>query len=390
MDSSDGKPVNPAVQAVLEEIARAKQRAAERKREQETKEKEASQYGVVKQADGSVVLRLPPAPEKPDPGDCCNSGCSPCIMDMYWDRMRAHKALVSRLEERYRRIIVNGSETDMKEEEAVDAAEQNAVLLDPLMFKRVRVLHVDELDGRFGRAIVLEATARDFALPLGQHIHIRAHTESGPANQGEDQDQDQDQAGSCSTLTRPFTPVMLQAADGVDRPHLLVRLYEGNAMSAYLRQLRVGDSILVRGPSSTIGDLGSLFGSSSSSNSRLVLVAGGSGIAPIFQILQYAHASAAHRDSRIALVQCAHRPGGLWLGREIAVLARGMPHLAHTPVVSGSNGRLTEAALRRALSLGEGGGGIGGCSAVVCGPGAFNADVGRWLRAMGVRIVHAL
>ncbi|KAJ1727210.1 hypothetical protein LPJ72_006046 [Coemansia sp. Benny D160-2] len=166
-------------------------------------------------------------------------------------------------------------------------------------------------------------------------------------------------------------------------------------MSAYLRQLRVGDSILVRGPSSTIGDLGSLFGSnsnsnSSSSNSRLVLVAGGSGIAPIFQILQYAHASAAHRDSRIALVQCAHRPGGLWLGREIAILARDMPRLAHTPVVSGSNGRLTEAALRRALSLGEGGGGIGGCSAVVCGPGSFNADVGRWLRAVGVRIVHAL
>ncbi|KAJ2504119.1 NADH-cytochrome b5 reductase-like [Coemansia sp. RSA 2049] len=386
--SSNEKPANPAVQAVLEEIARAKQRAAERKRKQETKEKEASQYGVVKQADGSVVLRLPPAPEKPEPGDCCNSGCSPCIMDMYWDRMRTHKALVSRLEERYRQIVLNGSSEEEKGKEVVvGAAEQKVVLLDPLMFKRVRVMHVDELDGRFGRAIVLEATARDFALPLGQHIHIRAHTESGSAKQGEDQDQNQ--AGSCSTLTRPFTPVMLQAADGVDRPHLLVRLYEGNAMSAYLRQLRVGDSIPVRGPSPTIGDLGSLFGSSSSS-SRLVLVAGGSGIAPIFQILQYAHASAAHRDSRIALVQCAHRPGGLWLGREIAVLARDMPHLAHTPVVSGSNGRLTEAALRRALSLGERGDSVESCSAVVCGPGSFNADVGRWLRAMGVRIVHAL
>ncbi|KAJ2658735.1 NADH-cytochrome b5 reductase-like [Coemansia sp. RSA 1200] len=385
MDSSDARPVNQAVQTVLEEIARAKQRAAERQRKQETKEKEkeeASQYGVVRQSDGTVVLRLPPAPEKPEPGDCCNSGCSPCIMDMYWDRMRTHKALVRRLEEQYRRIL-NGSE-----EEAVDAAEQKVALLDPLMFKRVRVMHVDELDGRFGRAVVLEATARDFALSLGQHIHIRAHTENGAAKQGEDQDQDQDQdQEGCSILTRPFTPVMLQAADGVDRPHLLVRLYEGNAMSAYLRQLRVGDSMLVRGPSSTIGDLGGLFGSKSSkSSSSLVLVAGGSGIAPIFQILQFAHASAAHRSSRIALVQCAHRPGGLWLRREIAALARDMPRLAHTTVVSGSSGRLTEAALRRAL--GESSNDIR--RAAVCGPGAFNADVGGWLRAMGVRIVHAL
>jgi hypothetical protein len=29
----------------------------------------------------------PPAPEKPDPNECCGSGCVPCIYDYYFDRL---------------------------------------------------------------------------------------------------------------------------------------------------------------------------------------------------------------------------------------------------------------------------------------------------------------
>ncbi|KAL5703686.1 hypothetical protein ACHQM5_022211 [Ranunculus cassubicifolius] len=29
--------------------------------------------------------KLPPAPEKPLPGDCCGNGCTPCVWDQYYE-----------------------------------------------------------------------------------------------------------------------------------------------------------------------------------------------------------------------------------------------------------------------------------------------------------------
>jgi len=30
---------------------------------------------------------IPPAPQKPDPDDCCGSGCVPCVFDYYYDQL---------------------------------------------------------------------------------------------------------------------------------------------------------------------------------------------------------------------------------------------------------------------------------------------------------------
>ncbi|KAJ4963448.1 hypothetical protein NE237_023387 [Protea cynaroides] len=32
----------------------------------------------------------PPPPEKPDPGDCCGSGCIRCVWDIYYDELEAY------------------------------------------------------------------------------------------------------------------------------------------------------------------------------------------------------------------------------------------------------------------------------------------------------------
>jgi hypothetical protein len=37
---------------------------------------------------------LPPPPEKPDPLECCNRGCSPCIFDYYWDALARWEDLI--------------------------------------------------------------------------------------------------------------------------------------------------------------------------------------------------------------------------------------------------------------------------------------------------------
>ncbi|GKV41531.1 hypothetical protein SLEP1_g49046 [Rubroshorea leprosula] len=35
----------------------------------------------------------PPPPEKPEPGDCCGSGCVRCVWDVYYDELEAYNKL---------------------------------------------------------------------------------------------------------------------------------------------------------------------------------------------------------------------------------------------------------------------------------------------------------
>nr|XP_004509322.1 uncharacterized protein LOC101508710 [Cicer arietinum] len=36
---------------------------------------------------------VPPPPEKPDPGDCCGSGCVRCVWDVYYDELEEYNKL---------------------------------------------------------------------------------------------------------------------------------------------------------------------------------------------------------------------------------------------------------------------------------------------------------
>jgi hypothetical protein len=40
---------------------------------------------------------VPRPPEKPDPQECCNRGCCPCIFDYYWDALDRWKATVEHM-----------------------------------------------------------------------------------------------------------------------------------------------------------------------------------------------------------------------------------------------------------------------------------------------------
>lgn len=39
--------------------------------------------------------KLPPPPRKPDPDECCGSGCIPCILEVYEDELDAWKKRVA-------------------------------------------------------------------------------------------------------------------------------------------------------------------------------------------------------------------------------------------------------------------------------------------------------
>lgn len=36
---------------------------------------------------------IPPPPEKPEPGDCCGSGCVRCVWDIYYDELEEYNKL---------------------------------------------------------------------------------------------------------------------------------------------------------------------------------------------------------------------------------------------------------------------------------------------------------
>lgn len=46
--------------------------------------------------------RLPPPPQPPDPSECCNSGCEPCVFELYEDALERWEARVERIRERWR------------------------------------------------------------------------------------------------------------------------------------------------------------------------------------------------------------------------------------------------------------------------------------------------
>ncbi|KAK7360102.1 hypothetical protein VNO77_02078 [Canavalia gladiata] len=42
---------------------------------------------------GNLPKEIPPPPEKPEPGDCCGSGCVRCVWDIYYEELEQYNKL---------------------------------------------------------------------------------------------------------------------------------------------------------------------------------------------------------------------------------------------------------------------------------------------------------
>lgn len=54
--------------------------------------------------DSSVVSDDDPQPRPPNPEDysgCCDSGCSPCVFDLYWDAVTRYEIEIAAWRERH-------------------------------------------------------------------------------------------------------------------------------------------------------------------------------------------------------------------------------------------------------------------------------------------------
>lgn len=120
-------------------------------------------------------------------------------------------------------------------------------------------------------------------LPIGQHIYLSAHVNG-------------------SLVVRPYTPVTSDDDKGYF--DLVVKVYfanvhpkfpEGGKMSQHLESLSIGDKILVRGPSGRLEYQGTgrfairktkTSPPAFSSYDRVGMIAGGTGITPMLQLIE--------------------------------------------------------------------------------------------------------
>lgn len=102
------------------------------------------------------------------------------------------------------------------------------------------------------------ADGQSLGLPIGQHISISANIGG-------------------KEVMRSYTPVSTNAAKGYF--DLLVKAYPQGNISKYISELKIGDTIKVRGPKGA-------FKYEPNMVKHVSMIAGGSGITPMYQILQ--------------------------------------------------------------------------------------------------------
>ncbi|MGB0954909.1 MAG: oxidoreductase-like domain-containing protein [Panacagrimonas sp.] len=52
----------------------------------------------------------PEPPDKPLPGDCCDTGCAPCVLDAYADAMQAYRTALRQWQDRQSQAIAPASQ----------------------------------------------------------------------------------------------------------------------------------------------------------------------------------------------------------------------------------------------------------------------------------------
>ncbi|GMH09655.1 hypothetical protein Nepgr_011496 [Nepenthes gracilis] len=130
--------------------------------------------------------------------------------------------------------------------------------LDPENFKEFELVKRTQLSHNVAKfTFALPTPTSVLGLPIGQHISCR-----GKDSQGEE-------------VTKPYTPTTLDTDIGYFE--LVIKMYPQGRMSHHFREMRVGDYLAVKGPKGRFkyqpGQV-RVFG----------MLAGGSGITPMFQV----------------------------------------------------------------------------------------------------------
>uniref|UniRef100_A0A452RZF0 NADH-cytochrome b5 reductase n=1 Tax=Ursus americanus TaxID=9643 RepID=A0A452RZF0_URSAM len=218
-------------------------------------------------ADEEAWLQLRPV--EPLPSQCCGSGCSPCVFDLYhrelarWEAAQASKD----------RSLLSG-------EESQSCPSQ----LSPETFLAFRISAMDRLTEDTYR--VRFALPRNCQLGLrpGQHLILRGKVDG-------------------LEIQRAYTPISPANAEGYFE--VLIKCYPTGLMSQYVKSWSTGDTAFWRGP---FGD----FFYKANQYSELLMLASGTGLAPMVPVLQ-SITDNAEDETFVTLVGCFKTFEGIYL-----------------------------------------------------------------------------
>uniref|UniRef100_A0A8C5R6F7 Cytochrome b5 reductase like n=2 Tax=Leptobrachium leishanense TaxID=445787 RepID=A0A8C5R6F7_9ANUR len=207
-------------------------------------------------------------PVEPCAAQCCGSGCSPCVFDIYQaDLERWEKAR-------------EAGDTSLLTRQIAEAGDS---LLSSETFTFFQLLLVEQETDDANRYRFKLPSGRSLGLLLGQHIVLR-----GIVN-GLD-------------IQRAYTPISRVDTKGYF--DVLIKIYEQGLMSQHIVDWKEGDWIEWRGPFGGFSYKPNQYG-------ELLMLCSGTGIAPILPILGYV-TDREEDETFITLVVCCQTIGKIY------------------------------------------------------------------------------
>lgn len=208
-------------------------------------------------------------PVEPLPSQCCGSGCSPCVFDLYqrdlarWEAARASKD----------RSLLRGSTSQSCPSE-----------LNPETFMAFRISAMDRLSKDTYLVRFALPGNSQLGLRPGQHLILRGTVDD-------------------LEIQRAYTPISPVNTEGYFE--VLIKCYQTGLMSQCVKSWRVGDAAFWRGPFGSFCYKPNQYG-------ELLMLAAGTGLAPMVPILQ-SITDNAEDETFVTLVGCFKTFEGIYL-----------------------------------------------------------------------------
>ncbi|KAE8360857.1 hypothetical protein BDV27DRAFT_167402 [Aspergillus caelatus] len=198
-------------------------------------------------------------------------------------------------------------------------------------------------------------------LPTGQHVYIRHENSQG------------------DMVSRSYTPVSTNRERG--RMELVVKTYPDGFMSQYLANLAIGDKVDFRGPGGKMKYTRYL-------TKEIGMIAGGSGITPMFSIIK-AVCTTEKDNTKISLLFANKTEADILLRKELDEYAQKFPHkfkvwyIVDTPPPGWKygSGRINEGLIKERLPRPNG----EDSKILLCGPPGMQKAMVNTLVGLGFR-----
>ncbi|XP_066991179.2 NADH-cytochrome b5 reductase-like [Anabrus simplex] len=305
---------------------------------------------------------FPPEPEKPREEDCCGSGCSPCVFDIYSKQLSEWESACCKLRENQGKSDAYNTDAD--------------TLLSSLQYSPFQLISVTQHAEnaniyRFQAVHIIDGKvmkiARNLGFSIGQHLVMRNN------KTGTDQ----------GVLTRAYTPISDSKTALQGCFDVLIKLYSNGKMSNFIRNLNLDDIVYWRGP---FGD----FKYIPNKYKFVFMLCAGTGVTPLYPIARRIVEDETE-ETFVRLIFSCKRCSEMLLREEIRELAGYWNFTARifiTQDVASAGGYREQFTLGRVTSsvLVEefSGKPLENVLVLICGTKAFNKDMLNYMQQIGV------